>query len=272
MCPQFGIDSVKSRPDNDVANETTVRPGLHAFGEESATYGVVWWDPHTLELGKAPSFSIRQRELLEKGNDEFVQKCLSDYAAWKNARSELLTEGRTPTIRFKTATDRSKSAIPFLLDVEVVELAKEERPVGPRFGTLVHSILATVPLDAAENEVAATAEMQGRILGAPTEEVNAATIVVNRALRDPLMQRARASASAGKCFRELPLTLMDDELLVEGVADLVFNEDASWVVVDFKTDAEIKGELERYRKQVSIYAKALGDIHGKPCAAYLLKL
>jgi ATP-dependent helicase/nuclease subunit A len=273
MCPQFGIDSVKSRPDNDVANETTVRPGLHAFGEEAASYGVVWWDPHTLELGKAPSFSIRQRELLEKGNDEFVQKCLADYAAWKNTRSELLIAGRTPTIRFQTATDRSKSAIPFLLDVEVLELAKEERPFGPRFGTLVHSTLATVPLDAAENEVAATAEMQGRILGAPGEEVRAATRAVDSALRNPLLQRARMAADAGKCFRELPLTLkMDDRLLVEGVADLVFKEDIRWVVVDFKTDQQINGDLERYRKQVSLYAKSVGDIHGQECAAFLLRI
>ena len=272
MCPQFGIDTVRSRPDNDVANETTVRPGLHAFGGGSTEYGVVWWDPNTLELGKAPSFSIRQRELLETGNEEFTQKCLSDYSAWKNARSELLKAGSTPTIRFQTATDRSKSTIPFSVDVEVIELETEKRPYGPRFGTLVHGILATVSLDAGEDEVAATANLQGRIIGAPTEEVDAATIVVNRALLHPLMQRARRSAEAGQCLRELPLTLTENGLLIEGVADLVFKEDASWVVVDFKTDAEIKGELQRYRKQVSIYAKALSDIHGQICAAYLLEI
>ncbi|HLY39626.1 MAG TPA: PD-(D/E)XK nuclease family protein [Terracidiphilus sp.] len=262
MCPAFGIDTVRSRPDNDLADETTVRPGLHAFGGGSTEYGVVWWDPNAFELGKAPSFSIRQRELLEKGNDEFVQKCLTDYEAWQSARSELLTAGSTPTIQFETATAGSRSILPFSVDVKVIELEKENRPYGPRFGTLVHSILAAVSLNAAEGEVAATAVLQGRILGAPSEEVNAAILVVNRALREPLIQRARNSDKAGQCFRELPLTLTENGLLIEGVADLVFKEDAWWVVVDFKTDAGIKGELERYRKQVSIYAKALSDIHG----------
>jgi ATP-dependent exoDNAse (exonuclease V) beta subunit len=81
------------------------------------------------------------------------------------------------------------------------------------------------------------------------------------------------AADAGKCFRELPLTLkMDDRLLVEGAADLVFKEDIRWVVVDFKTDQQINGDLERYRKQVSLYAKSVGDIHGQECAAFLLRI
>jgi ATP-dependent exoDNAse (exonuclease V) beta subunit len=185
----------------------------------------------------------------------------------------LLNAGSTPTLRFQTATDRSKSDVPFSLEVEVVELAKGERPFGPRFGTLVHSILATIPLDGDEDYVAATAELQGRTIGAPSEEVRAAAVAVNGALRHPLMHRARVSAGAGKCFRELPLTLrMDDGLLVEGVADLVFKEQTTWVVVDFKTDQQIKGDLERYRRQVSIYAKTVSEIYGQACAAFLMRV
>jgi hypothetical protein len=83
--------------------------------------------------------------------------------AWKNARLALLNAGTTPTIRFQTATERSKSELPFLLEVEVVELAKEERPFGLGLGTLVHTCLATVPLDGGEDDVAAIAELRGRI-------------------------------------------------------------------------------------------------------------
>jgi ATP-dependent exoDNAse (exonuclease V) beta subunit len=60
--------------------------------------------------------------------------------------------------------------------------------------------------------------------------------------------------------------------LIEGVADLVFREDIAWVVVDFKTDQEIKADLGRYQRQVSIYAKTIGEIHGEPCAAFLLRV
>ena len=83
MCPQFGIDNARIRPDNDVANQSHSAPRLAQLGGESMVYGVVWWDPIALELGKAPSFSIRQRELLEKVNDEFVQKSLLDYGVEK---------------------------------------------------------------------------------------------------------------------------------------------------------------------------------------------
>jgi ATP-dependent helicase/nuclease subunit A len=261
------------RPDNEPANQTTVRPGLHEFGDAMDRYGIVWWDPSRLELGKAPSFSIRQRELLEKGNDELVQKCLADYTDWKNGRERLLSDGAMPTIRFQTATDRSKASLSFAQDVEIVEIARGDRPFGPRFGTLVHAILAAVRLDGSEDDLAATAEFQGRILGAPNEEISAAAIAVRNALHHPLLERARASERVGQCFRELPLTLkMDDGSLVEGVADLIFKEVSTWVIVDFKTDQQIKGDMERYKRQVSIYARTMGELHGQACSAFLLRV
>jgi len=273
MCPDFGMDSVRTRRDFDVANETTVRPGSHLFGSGATMYNVVWWDPNTLELGKAPSFSIRQQELLEKGDDHVVQKCLSDYAAWRDTRQKLLDRGAIPTRRFERATDRSKSEIPFALDVQIVELAKEDRPYGPRFGSLVHGILAAVPLDGTEQDLLAAAELQGRILGAREDEVGAAILAVTAALEHPLLQQARASSAKGNCYRELPLTLqMEDGLLIEGIADLVFREEGRWTVVDFKTDQEVKSDLERYRRQVSIYAQTISEVHKQPCAAFLLRV
>jgi ATP-dependent helicase/nuclease subunit A len=123
MCPDFGIDSVLKRPNYDPADETTVRPGTHGFCGGPSAYSVVWWDPKTHELGKAPSFSIRQQELLEKGGDDVVKKQLSDYRQRCEARAELLSRGAVPTIRFQTATDRSKAEIPFTVDVQVMEIA-----------------------------------------------------------------------------------------------------------------------------------------------------
>src|SRR5262249_44294696 len=162
-----------------------------------------WWDPKTLELGKAPSFSIRQQELLEKEDGDVVKNRLSDYRQWGEARAELLSRGAVPSVRFQTATERSRSEIPFTVDVEIVEITKEARPYGPRFGTLVHYVLASVSLDGSESEIAATAELQGRILGAKEEEIEAAIIAVIAALQHPLIQRARTAAEKGNCDREL---------------------------------------------------------------------
>jgi ATP-dependent helicase/nuclease subunit A len=273
MCPDFGIDSVLKRPYDEPAHEATVRPGAHGFGAGPAAYTVVWWDPRTLELGKAPSFSIRQQELLEKGNDEVVTKRLADYRQWSEGRAELLSRGAVPSLGFQTATERSKVEIPFAGEVEIVEIAKEERPYGPRFGTLVHGVLASVPLDGGAAKISATAALQARILGAKEEEVRAAIAAVSAALQHPLMRRAKAAAGRGECSRELPLTLrMEEGTLIEGVADLVFREGDRWMVVDFKTDQELAKELERYRRQVSIYARTIGEVHHAESAAFLFRV
>jgi ATP-dependent exoDNAse (exonuclease V) beta subunit len=273
LCPAFGIDSVKMRPDNDIANETTVRPGSHEFGNGADAYRVVWWDPNTLDLGKAPSFSIRQQELLERGDETIVQKSLSDYASWRNEREQLLARGASPTLRIQTATDRSKSEIPFACDVVIEEIARKDRPSGPRFGSLVHGILSSVPLGGSAEEVSVIAELEGRILGAERGEIEAAILAVTAVLQHPLMKRARISSEKGCCYRELPLTLlMDDGTLIEGITDLAFREEDRWTVVDFKTDHEIESGLDRYCRQISVYAKTITEVHKQQCSSFLLKI
>ena len=87
------------------------------------------------------------------------------------------------------------------------------------------------------------------------------------------MQRARAAAEKGECYRELPLTLrMEDGKLIEGMADLVFREGSRWIVVDFKTDQELASELERYHRQVSIYAKTIREVHKAESEAFLFRV
>jgi len=72
------------------------------------------------------------------------------------------------------------------------------------------------------------------------------------------MKRADEALEHGKCRRETPVTLREDDgSLVEGVVDLAFEEDGTWYVVDFKTAAELQDRLDSYRRQVSVYATAI---------------
>ena len=273
MCPDFGIDTVLRRPDGSPPCEYTIKPGGHNFGSGARAYTVVWWDPSKLELGKVPSFSIRQQELLEKANDEVTHARLADYHTWKETREQVISAGSVPTIVFQTATERSKSAISLDVEVELIEIAKEARPFGPRFGALVHGTLAMISLDADHDQVAEALKMQGRILGATVDEISAAGDTVSSTLQHPLMKRALAAAHKRLCQRELPLTLrLQDGLMVEGVADLIFSEDGEWTVVDFKTDHELASALSRYRRQVGIYAAAIRDATGSKCKAFLLRV
>ena len=66
---------------------------------------------------------------------------------------------------------------------------------------------------------------------------------------------------------------MDDGLLVEGVADLVFKEQTTWVVVDFKTDQQIKGDLEALSQAgFDLMQKRSAKFHAQACAAFLMRV
>ena len=60
--------------------------------------------------------------------------------------------------------------------------------------------------------------------------------------------------------------------LVEGVLDLAFEEAGRWMVIDFKTDAELAGELQRYRRQVALYASVVARTTEKDVTAVLMQL
>src|SRR5207244_1500908 len=77
-------------------------------------------------------------------------------------------------------------------------------------------------------------------------------------------RRAAAAGGAGRCRREWPVGVqVEGGVLVEGLVDAAFLEDGEgWTVVDFKTDVEIGGRLEEYRRQVGVYAEAVGRATG----------
>ena len=91
--------------------------------------------------------------------------------------------------------------------------------------------------------------------------------------RTPLYRRLR---QAKKLFRELrfhrtePASLLgvqgQDEVLVQGVCDLIFVEEDGAVLVDFKTDAtrDAQALKEKYRTQLTLYARAAEALLGCP--------
>ena len=146
----------------------------------------------------------------------------------------------------------------------------EGRPRGPRFGTLVHAVLAIVPLDAGEAIIRRTTEVQARIIGNPAEEVAAAAQVVVAVLEHELMSRARAAA---RLRRETPITwTQPDGTLIEGVLDLAFDEADATVVIDFKTDHELSAGEARYRAQVQKYVDAVAAATRRPTRGVLFKV
>jgi len=281
-CPVFKKDSVLRRPDDGVAMSHTVAPGSHSIAAvPEPPFEVVWWDPAALQLGAEPPFGLRRQELISKDVPlEVVAEGTARYIAWRNAREEICARAAQPSLHVRTATEWSKnpnsqlpSAKSQVSSVEVITIdAVDGRPTGPRFGALVHAALAAVALEANGQTIDQTVAVQGRIVGAPREEVVAAQQVVRAVLSHELLAAARSADERGALFRETPTTIVMDGQLLEGNVDLAFDTAEGFTVIDFKTD-RAEGELQAaYRRQVGLYAEAISQATGRPAKAVLMSV
>ena len=147
----------------------------------------------------------------------------------------------------------------------------EEPPVhragsglGRDFGAFVHKLLEWIPFEGLDPE--ATSRLAHAL--APSyrlsdREADRATLHVLRVLAMPLVERARR---ARRVWREIPLFFPEEGKLVEGVVDLVFEEDDGLVVADYKTEALAPGEeaarADRHATQLRAYHRGLRDALG----------
>jgi ATP-dependent helicase/nuclease subunit A len=217
------------------------------------------------------NFGLRQEQVLadvagadEPGNVR--------YREWHEARTARLEAGRRKTRDVVVVTDLEER--PFGAEPSISFASTERapgRPSGVRFGTLVHTLLRDVSLEAGTAEIARLAQLHAAILAAPAEESVAAVLAVERALQHPLFERARAAMARGAAFREPPFVVaLEDGRLLEGTIDLAFEEDGRWIVVDFKTDADASGRRDRYQVQLAWYLFALERVKSAPVEGVLL--
>ena len=278
MCPRFGPDSVRHRPaDTQATPDDAVTPGLHE--RCAGAHPVVWWDPNVLQLDSRPSGGLRQMEILKQAegagpNDDGTAM----YERWRQARAAVIETAARPSVLARSVTDIAATAGENLnagFDAEIQQLttgaAREQRPAGSRFGTLVHAILADLDLRADSAAVERSAAVSARTVGATEEEQRAAVVAVVATLAHPLVVRAAASPD---CRRECPVAVvLEDGSLAEGVVDLAFREQldqgARWIVVDFKTDRDTQ-LAGRYRRQLELYMRAIETATNEPCEGVLL--
>ncbi|HWY45775.1 MAG TPA: UvrD-helicase domain-containing protein [Bryobacteraceae bacterium] len=267
-CPKFGDSSVVDRPFFS-SDEPSVKPGLHA--PRLGTHTVVWWDPRTLKLAAPPSLGLRQQEILAADGDEKESASLLAYRRWLQKRDEFSSAAQVKQFDVFTATETSESPADFKVEVTVESTAKSPgRPTGARFGTLVHTILRDAPLDAGRVVLAPLAEIHGRLLGATTEEVEAAIDAVVLTLRHSLLAMARR---AQRLHRELPIILkLESNRVLEGVIDLAFEAEGRLHIVDFKTDAGLAANRAHYERQLQWYSLALSRLNNAPVQAHLLSI
>ena len=279
-CPVFqSKDTVLMRPGGDPASRSTMCPGEHRIAVGGA-HTVVWWslESQVLSLNVQAPFGLRRDDLIVKDvQPEILRQGLDAHNAWQTGRAVDVAAASRPSLDVTTATSASMLELPGVEQVPVTIVdsgSQVPRPGGIRFGSLVHALLADVPFgDEGLDALPRLSEAHGRILGATNQEVEAARELVRGVLAHPVLEAAGRAARNGQCYRETPVTYrLDTGALVEGYVDLAFRDGASMVVVDFKTDRELDEALERYQKQVSIYATAVGRTAGLSTRAYLMRL
>src|SRR5690606_2890408 len=126
-----------------------VKPGLHerCAGE----HPVVWWDPNVLALDVAPAGGLRQMELLERaGDSSHSDGVAARYRGWRQERDLVLARAAEPGVVAQPVTAlaaRAEAPLGAPVADHVAPSDRTARPHGSRFGTLVHAVLAAVPLD-----------------------------------------------------------------------------------------------------------------------------
>ncbi len=277
--PAFGPDTVCAWPmEAQRETEDSVAPGQHV--PQAGAHRVVWWDPHTLNLKRPPVGGLMQQELLladeEGGRDEAGMRA---YQAWSHARAELLELRAKPSWTSRSITEEAKGEAETQVELKVVDsgAVREDRPSGPRFGTLVHALLERGSAESDLAHLASYAQFIGRGLGASLPEMERAVVDVQRALTHPFWEAVRQAEERCEVFREWPVTLRrEDGVLLDGVVDLMFRErdahgNTKLTVVDFKTDV-VLSDLSVYAKQLGMYCAALTRIFGEPCQAVLFRV
>ena len=187
------------------------------------------------------------------------------------------------------------------LDQEIAEGTAPRRheltPEKPRFmqeaqglsaaerGTAMHLAMQYLDLNTAADEDDVRAQVaalaQRRLLTA--EQAASLDIpALVRFLSSPLAERIRRSRQVWREYRFALLvdggiydpSAAGEELLLQGVADCVFETEHGLVVVDFKTDRvtgpELAQRAETYRPQLAAYTAALEKILEKPVTERIL--
>ena len=165
-----------------------------------------------------------------------------------------------------------------LMPVSATRLAARSAPApvaavggvsGRDFGRLVHRLLEWVPIEDTDagraDRVRAMADSLAPSFGLDAEAARRAAAEAERVLGLPVLDRARR---ASRVWRELSLAFPDAPHLVEGVVDLVFEEDGQLVVVDHKTDAitpeQALAQAAHHAPQLQLYGRGLAQAFGMP--------
>lgn len=151
-----------------------------------------------------------------------------------------------------------------------------ERPTGKQLGEIVHEALrwwGVAELDPDHPDFLVAVENYAWEQGVSNEDARRNAVRISQTW----LRRIQESDVFGwmqhavKTFRELPFVYRNDQRIIHGVIDTLFQrEDGTWVIVDYKTsfvagyaaglDDLLARHAERYHLQVGVYAAAVREL------------
>jgi ATP-dependent helicase/nuclease subunit A len=216
-------------------------------------------DAETLQV---PEHESQRAELWALAGAEGGDAVAARWEKERRERIEAAAERHPRPIGVTALAAREEERTP------AVALA-EGRATGRDFGQLVHRLLEWVPFGEDEADrrkrLERMASAYAPSLGLDEEAARRAWQQVDRVLGLPVIDRARR---ARRAWRELKLWFPDGGFLVEGQADLVFEEDGGLVVVDYKSDAITEDQAQQqaafHAPQLQLYGRGLSQALGQP--------
>ena len=173
----------------------------------------------------------------------------SDIQGFLSRRAALIRAG----------SDATLSPVPVREDAARESPAAVEPPefVGRVFGSFVHRLLELADFSKPES-VRKIAPALAPAFPLTKEAVARAEAQAEAALSLPIMREA---ARAVRVFREVPISYVEEDRLLEGVCDLAFEDEKGWVVVDYKTEAigedQVLAQASHHAAQLRRYARGL---------------
>lgn len=177
-----------------------------------------------------------------------------------------------------TATDRDKSKkLPELIPDFMKN--ESEKLKGASRGTAYHDLLKAFDFTKKYYHTKVKDEIQRMVQSGLLDQRSAISIRpadILSLLNSSSGQRIAEAQRKGRLHREQPFVIsrsasqlfkenISEDLLVQGIVDVYFEEDDGIVLLDYKTDYVKSGEelIEKYRTQLDIYAEALEQLTGK---------
>lgn len=160
-----------------------------------------------------------------------------------------------------------------------------------RRGTAIHAVMSCLDkaslkgLNFYQTEDNIEAQLKGLIKSGALSLAEAGAISAKKLAAFFTCELGKDALSSGDILCEQPFNILfsnkelgadendSDSTMLQGVIDMCFLKDGTWVIVDFKTGFVSNDKAkERYSAQVGIYAKAIKRLTGKNACGYIYLL